>query len=118
MPKAATTIKVYDKEIVLSESAAKLLGLDNDSPEVAFMYDADAAMAKRQRLYVAGITGKPWPLKYFSHGKGRRRIITCRELCGKIAESLGGFGTYRICEEDNYTDGQTVWYNIFFRKYD
>lgn len=117
MPKSEATLKVYESEVVLSEAAVKMLGLEDDSPFVIFMEDRDAERSKHRRLYVAKATA-PWPMKYPSVRKGHRRTIRCRDLCRQLALLLDGPGTYRICEEDSYTEFGITWYNIFFRRYD
>lgn len=117
IPRTEATIKIYESELVFSETAVKLLGLRDDSPLVIFMIDRDAELANRKRIYVAAATGH-WPVRYPSSQKGFRRVVRCRELCRKLALELDGFGTYRVCDDDTYADNGIKWYNIFFRRYD
>lgn len=117
MPKTEATVKIYENEIVFSEAAVKLLRLNEADPLVAFMIDRDAEMVGRKRLYVAGAPDS-WPIKYVSMAKGRRRLVRCRSLSRKLAESLAGFGVYKVCGDDYYADNGIIWYNIFFRRYD
>lgn len=110
-------MKIYESEVVFSEAAVRLLHLSVASSGVVFMVDKDAEQMKRKRLYVARATG-PWPIIYPSIPKQKRRVVRCRELCRQLAHGLDGYGTYRICGEDSWTDRGITWYNIFFRRYD
>ena len=110
-------MKIYESEVVFSEAAVRLLHLSVASPYVLFMVDRDAEQVGRKRLYVARATGT-WPIRYPSVPKGKRRIVRCRELSRQLALGLDGYGTYRVCGEDSWTDKGITWYNIFFRRYD
>lgn len=114
-PSHEALLRLYDcGKMVLNASAARLLEL-SPSSQIAVCFDRDAFDARGvKRLYIgvarSGHQVKPRKDTYY---------VCCASLCKDVADSLEGYGTYRICPEDFSRDADgTRYYNIFFKKYD
>lgn len=113
-PSHEALLRVYQGKMVFNANASRLLELSpNDLVSVCFDKDAfDARGVKR--LYVGkarqGHMVKP----------RRDTFYVCSASLSKdVAESLEGYGTYRICPEDYTRDADGIkFFNIFFKKYD
>lgn len=114
-PVSEALIRVYRGKAVLNAQAARLLDITSEDL-VAVCFDKEQYDARGvKRLYIGKASCNAYRLK--------RRVDTytiCSvPLCKSIADSLEGYGTYRICPEDSTQglDGN-MYYNIFLKKYD
>lgn len=113
-PSHEALLRVYQGKMVFNASASRLLDL-NPNDLVSVCYDKDAMDARGvKRLYVgkarSGHMVRPRRDTFF---------VCSASLCKDVAESLEGYGTYRICPEDHTKDADGImYYNIFFKKYD
>lgn len=114
-PSTEALLRVYNGgKMVFNATASRLLELA-PGVSVAICYDTDMLSARGvKRLYV-GTSRSGYQVK-----PRRDTFYVCSaSLCKDVAESLEGYGTYRICPEDFSRDFDgTKYYNIFFRKYD
>lgn len=109
-PQSRALMRVYKNYICLNATAAKLLRLDEKS----------LICIKRREsfpsLYISNAKGMRF--SYACKKKGFRYLINNAKLARAVADNLEGAGSYRICEEESWSDGENIYYNIFFKKYE
>lgn len=116
IPKSEAVLRIYRNYLCLNSSAVTLLGLDGTG-YIKVSNSQDDLSAGRFRCYIAKVNNTA--ITSFAYRKrGNTAIVSSRPLAGFLAKNLDGYGTYRICPDDNFFDGQVNWYNIFFVNYD
>lgn len=114
-PSTESLIRIYKGKVVLNGPASRLLGLSPDTL-VSVCYDLGQYSARGvKRLYIGVAKANAYKLN--------RRVDTyaihSSSLSRSLADTLEGYGTYRICPEDYTRDAEgNKYYNIFFKKYD
>ena len=107
-PRTTPLIRVYVNYISFNEPAARLLELKKGD-SVSIMADDRSGY-----IYVANAVTKQ---SYALTCRNNTYKVSNRRLCRKLAESLEGFGSYKIIREDNQEFMGNIYYNIFKRKY-
>ncbi len=112
VPSNEALVRVYKGQLSLNAAAGRLLRL-GPGIKVAFQADVTAGPAGTKRIYI----GRRDTMAYLVYPVGHTFRVRNSELCRKLAESLQGYGTYRIEEEDPVRDfrGDT-YYRLFFKK--
>lgn len=113
-PSSEALLRIRQGRFTLNNKAAALLGI-RDLSRVAFTYDEDSGIGESKRLFIGKVNDGGFRLTR----RGETFFANSVEMCRKLAESLQGYGTYRIdggyFEEDFYGNRQ---YNIFPFVYD
>ncbi len=111
-PSDECLIHIYRSgKLALTRKACSLLGLDDDS-RIGFKIDSRPG----RNLICIGTRGH---LTYGVIRVGNHYRVRSTSLCRFLAESLQGYGTYRIESESPMLSlSGDKYYPIFFRKYE
>jgi len=107
-PRTEPLIRIYPGYITFNAPAAKLLGFRKGDAVAIMQDDRDGY------VYVANSNAKQ---SYTLTLRKNTFKVSNAPLCRKLADSLDGFGTYKICPEEKQVYMERTFYNIFKKRY-
>ena len=102
-------MRLYKNYLLLNCPAARLLDLREGSAVSIQRDDRDGY------VYIANCSSmkQSYPVAVAN----KRFLVRSAKLCRKLANTLEGYGTYKVCTEDSIEFMGHKFYNIFKRKY-
>ena len=111
-------IRIRHDRIDISSKACELIGITHPYKHIRITEDEeDVRMGRMNRLYISLSPVRSGLMAKMRNGR-HTAYVDCRSLCTMMASRLEGYGTYRVCEEVTRKEGDRVFYEIFFKKYE